>query len=283
MNKQFNLQGINGLYLSYKPQVSLTTINYKDYLMQDFDFFPESDGAAKLYNFKNSQYKDTGKILGSNSTRKANSSLKYSEISVKDALIANKIYYNSFKFYFRFAGSGIENYKLSGLTSVQTKKILDRLRLKLYVYLGVNLISMELTDLEKFDGSSWVAVDSSDVTGSGDIEGAGDYGIQLTTGNNGEDCIDMAFGDITMVKTLFDGYLTAPENYNFRVTASFPDFEQTPKNSKNYKIIVKYFNIGVAGTGGIYSVSEQVELMSDNYSYYEEGIIQAPEEFEILP
>jgi hypothetical protein len=266
MSKQFNIKGANGLYLTYKPLITLTTGNYESQLIRDTDFFPKSTKDANLFNFKNARYQETGTIIGSNSQQKSNSIFKYSEISTNTQIIANKIYYNKFKFYFRFYGSTLSGYRLPGLSAANTKKILDRLRVKLYVVIGSNEVPMELSNLEKYT-TSWTAVTTSDTTGSDDIAGAGNYGIQLATGLNSEDCIDMAYTGTTQMNTLFNGYLTAPDKYNFRVDASFPDFNQVATNNKNYKIIVKYFNIGVSGTG-TYATSENVELMSNNFTYY---------------
>ena len=59
--------------------------------------------------------------------------------------------------------------------------------------------------------------------------------------------------------------------YNFRVDVSLPDFDQTVLKTKDYKIIVKYYNIGVNLTDvpDLFKTSESVELMSNNYVYYE--------------
>ena len=130
---------------------------------------------------------------------------------------------------------------------------------------------MELDDLEKYDytTSTWVPVTTGDVTGAGNISN-GNYGIQLTTGLNSVDCIDMAYTGTTTVNELFNSYNQAPDSYNFRVKASFPDFDQIAKKTKNYKITIKYYNIGVSGAGSTYSNSESVELMSNSFVFYEQ-------------
>jgi hypothetical protein len=270
MSKQFNIKGINGLYLTYQPLITLTTSNYESQLIRDTDFFPKSTKDANLFNFKNARYQETGTIIGSNAVQKSNSVFKYSEISTSTEIIANKMYYNKFKFYFRFYGSTMSGYQLPGLSAANTKKILDRLRVKLYVVIGSNEIPMELSNLEKYT-TSWTPVTIYDTTGSGEIATYGNYGIQLATGLNSEDCIDMAYTGTTQMNTLFNGYLTAPDKYNFRVDVAFPDFDQIATNNKTYKIIVKYFNIGVSGTG-TYATSESVELMSNNFVYYQSAL-----------
>jgi len=288
MSKQFNIKGNNGLYLAYKPELPLDISNYNNLLIEDFNFFPSNTNQANLYDFKNAKYEDQSKLIGSNSTQKSNSIFKYSEITIKDELVANKKYYNTFKLYFRFFGSTMSKYTLSGvpgntLAAIQilTKKILDRLRVKIFVTIGSNEIPMELDDLEKYDytTSTWVPVTTGDVTGAGNISN-GNYGIQLTTGLNSVDCIDMAYTGITttiipldstpIVDELFNSYNQAPDNYNFRVKASFPDFDQIAKKTKNYKITIKYYNIGVSGAGSTYSNSESVELMSNSFVFYEQ-------------
>lgn len=268
MSKQFNIKGINGLYLTYKPQITLTTANYANQLLLDEDFFPATKAESNLFDFKNARYQEPSAFIGSNSVQKSNSLYKYSEISIKDGLIANKMYYNKFKFYFRFFGSSLSGYKLPGLNATNSKKILDRLRVKIYVMIGGNVVPMELSNLQKYSGGSWVNITStSDVTSAGSIS-AGNYGIHLASGLNSEDCIDMAYTGTTTVNTLFNGYLNAPDNYNFRVDAEFPDFNQFAVHGKGYKIIVRYFNVGVSGTG-TYATSEAVELMSNTFVYYE--------------
>jgi hypothetical protein len=275
MSKQFNIKGINGLYLSYKPQIDLTTLNYKNQLIEDYDFFPTNTSEANLFDFKNAKYQDSNKIIGSNATQKSNSVYKYSEMSSKEALVANKMYYNTFKFYFRFFGSTMSNYKLSGLTAAQTKRILDRLRVEVHVVIGSNTIPMELSNLEKYSGGSWTAVTTSDTAGAYSSIANGDYGIELSsdfvTGLGSVDAIHMAYTGTTQMNTLFNGYTSAPDGYNFRVDASFPDFAQIANNNKNYKIIVRYYNIGVTGTG-TYATTRAVELMANNYVYYEEAV-----------
>lgn len=270
MSKQFNIKGINGLYLTYKPEVALTTLNYENQLIEDYDFFPTGAAQANLYDFKNARYQESSKLIGSNSKQKSNSIFNYSEIVIKDELVANKMYYNTFKLYFRFYGSTIKKYRLPGLTDSITKQVLNRLRVKIYVTIGSNEIPMELSNLQKYTGSAWTAVTTGDTTGSGSISGD-NYGIQLATGLNSEDCIDMAYIETTTINTLFNGYLTAPDGYNFRVDASFPDFDQIAKNTKSYKIKIKYLNIGVTGAGTTYSVSESVELMSNTFVFYEQA------------
>jgi hypothetical protein len=280
MNKQFNIKGTEGLYLSHKPLIALNTNNYKNLLIEDYDFFPTNVTQTNLYDFKNARYEDPFKIIGSNSKQSANSVLNNSEITIKDELVANKMYYNTFKLYFRFFGSTISKYILPTVPGTNpstrratSKKVLDRLRVKIYVTVGSNEIPMELSNLQKYNGSNWVNVTTADTTGGNNIS-AGDYGIQIANGLNSEDCIDMAYTGTTIMDNLFNGYLVAPDRYNFRVDASFPDFDQIANSTKTYKIKIKYLNIGVSNGGSIYSVSESVELMSNTFTFYD--AVQTP-------
>jgi hypothetical protein len=280
MNKQFNIKGTEGLYLSHKPLIALNTNNYKNLLIEDYDFFPTNVTQTNLYDFKNARYEDPFKIIGSNSKQSANSVLNNSEITIKDELVANKMYYNTFKLYFRFFGSTISKYILPTVPGTNpstrraiSKKVLDRLRVKIYVTVGSNEIPMELSNLQKYNGSDWVNVTTADTTGGNNIS-AGDYGIQIANGLNSEDCIDMAYTGTTIMDNLFNGYLVAPDRYNFRVDASFPDFDQIANSTKTYKIKIKYLNIGVSNGGSIYSVSESVELMSNTFTFYD--AVQTP-------
>lgn len=290
MNRQFNIKGINGLYLSYKPNTELNINNYESLLLKDNDFFPNDNTEALEFNFTNSQYTPTS-FLGSNSIQKSNSSVRRSEINTQNKIISNRLYYNKFKFYFRFYGSTLENYSLPNLTTEITKKILNRLRVKLYVDLGGNLASLILDNLERlvlFNGNLiWRPVDNStDVwtigTGYGGVVNNGDYGVQLFHSNN-EDCIDLAYlgiDPVTLDDPLnIDEYQITPDGYNFRVDVSVPNFLQKSGRNKNYKIIVKYFNIGITDnevSGSTYSISESIELMSNSFILTEE--IESPTE-----
>ena len=68
--------------------------------------------------------------------------------------------------------------------------------------------------------------------------------------------------------TGFTNYLKSPNGYTFRVDAKFPNITKVPQN-KNYKIIIRYHNIGVSGATAPYNTSESVNLMANNYIYYE--------------
>ena len=69
---------------------------------------------------------------------------------------------------------------------------------------------------------------------------------------------------------LFEQY-SYLNNYNFRVDVKLPDFEQTAEKTKDYKIIVKYYNIAVTDAPSLglpYTASETIEHMSDVFIYY---------------
>ena len=55
MGKQFNLTGVNGLYLSTKPTEVLSLSNYGSQLLKDYDFFPDNITSANLFDLKNTK------------------------------------------------------------------------------------------------------------------------------------------------------------------------------------------------------------------------------------
>jgi hypothetical protein len=69
-------------------------------------------------------------------------------------------------------------------------------------------------------------------------------------------------------KQIFDTFKKSPNNYTFRVDVSFPDIIKITENNK-FNIVIRYFNIGVPGAPSPYNTSESVNLMSNNYTYYE--------------
>jgi hypothetical protein len=271
MNKKYNLKGNNGLYLSYKSPLEPTTSNYDEVLLRDYDFFPMDENMSNSFVFKNARYDNPNKIKGSNSLADASSIFAYSEILKKDDIIPGKLYYNKFKFYFNFDESDLGTFNLQNLTSTQTQQVLNGLRIKLYVEIG-NIstpLSLENLQIYRFNAAvstnTWTAQNNSiDLSPSGGTisTGATKTGIQLTKGLNNEDCIDMRYG------TIFNNYLKSPNGYTFRVDAKFPDVIKVPQN-KNYKIIIRYRNIGVSGVTAPYNTSESVNLMANNYIYYE--------------
>ena len=278
MSKQFNIKGQNGLYLSNEVNTTLTALNYKSLLIQDYDFFPQSSKDANLFDLKNVKYDQTlNQFYGSNSISKSNSALTYSYAFKTGDIIPNKKYYNTFKMYFKFTGSSLGGFTFPGFSGTSSvtlsAKVLNALRLKVYIQLGSNLIPATLSNLTKVTasgGSTFVAVTNSDISGgSGNISQADGTktGIQLTTGLNSESCIDMRY--TTGLSGLFTNI--GLNGYSFCMDVSLPDFDQIALKTKDYKIIVKYYNIGVTGTGvpTTFTTSESVELMSNNYIYYE--------------
>jgi hypothetical protein len=276
MSKQFNISGVNGLYLINKPNETLTSLNYKDQLIEDYDFYPKTKTESNNFTLKNVIFDDANlkdfnnrkfsAFAGSNAITKSNSTIKYSEIHKKNHLIPNQVYYNSFRFYFRFYGSDLGTFTRSGWTATQTKNFYNRLRVKLYAQLGSKIVPLSLENLEYYyyDSGAFNDVDSSfySITNKA--------GIRLTTGENSEDCIDMGYSGTTYTQ-LFEAYKTTPGGYNFRVDVKLPDFEQTAEKTKDYKIIVKYYNIAVADAPSLglpYTASETIEHMSDVFIYY---------------
>jgi len=269
MGKQFNIKGQDGLYLSNQPTITVTESNYQNLLIQDYDFFPKSKNDANLFDLKNVRYNPIGnQLYGSNSITKSNSGLFHSLIFKSGGLIPNKQYTNTFKMYFKFTGSDLGSYTFPGFsgTSAATlsSRVLNGLRIRVYIQLGANLIPATLSNLQKVaaNGSaSWVNVTSADRTGtismgSGEATGIDTYGSTA---------IEMRWNNTALFSNL------STNGYGFRMDVSLPNIQHPAVKTKDYKIIVKYFNIGVTTSGvpSPYDTSESVELMSNNYVYYE--------------
>lgn len=288
MGKQFNLKGKNGLYLSYVSTYELNNnLNfdysdlenyYKYHLIENYDFFPKNQKEANLFDLKNTKF-DTNNvgIVGSNAISKSNSNLTFSQISRAGQLILNKKYYNNFTFYFKFTGSDLGSYVYPNFTNTDiSTKVLNALRVKIYLQLGSYIQPLKLSGLQKFNGTTWVDVTDSDKSGVGNIADLGGtiIGIQKTTGNNSEECIDMRYGVLSspLDSGLFSRFST--EGYTFRVNVKSFDFRNSKAlNNQDYKIIIKYFNIGVTGAPAPFNESENVELMSNNFTYYQRIVI----------
>ena len=278
MSKQFNISGINGLYLTNKPNETITSLNYKDQLMEDYDFYPKTKTESNNFTLKNVIFDDVNlkdfnnnkfsAFAGSNAITKTNSTIKYSEIHKKNHLIPNQVYYNSFRFYFRFYGSDLGGFTRDGWSTTQTRNLYNRLRVKLYAQLGSKVVPLDLDTLEYYSAGSAPALGA--ITGNTYYSVTNKAGIRLTTGENGQDCIDMGYSGATYTQ-LFEAYKDAPGGYNFRVNVKLPDFEQTAEKTKDYKIIVKYYNIAVTDAPSLglpYTASETIEHMSNVFIYY---------------
>jgi hypothetical protein len=278
MEKQFNISGLNGYYLSFVPTGTVDSSNYLTELIKHTDFFPKTTDESSSFVFKNASYSDHGVILGSNKAS-GNSSLKYTEIIKPNVLILNKTYYNTFTFNFKFTGSSLSGYSpdYTVISGDNYGKHLNRLRVKLYVQLGANLIPLSLRDLSFWNStlSDWTYVG----TGTTRFSTGLTQGFKLNTGLNNEPCIDLCYGtgstggvDSGYVKysDYFDDEF-GPNGYNFKVTAAIPNFSSKTKNNKDYKLIVKYYNIAVTGTTYPYNTSESIELMSNTYLWYQKS------------
>jgi hypothetical protein len=295
MEKQFNISGLNGYYLTFVPTGTVDSSNYLTKLIEHTDFFPKKTADSLSFVFKNASYSDPGVIIGSNRAS-GNSSLNYSEITKPNDLILNKTYYNTFTFYFKFTGSSLFGYSpnYSIISGADFGKHLNRLRIKLYVDLGANTVPLALSDLEFFHNDYDTFRSAAGYYDSGFTEG-----FRITTGNNSEPCIDLgygtgatppvdSYGTYNKYSQIFDNNTPfAPNGYNFRVTASIPNFTSKTTNNKDYKLVVKYYNIGVTGTTFPYNTSESMELMSNTYVWYESSVPSAstPESLppEVLP
>jgi hypothetical protein len=272
MSKQFNIKGINGLYLSSKPELLLDDSNYKSLLIEDYDFFPETVAQSNLFNFKNSRYEDSGKILGSNSTQKGNTNLRYTEITFKNEIVSNSNYYNNFTLYFKFNGSTLDGYTLPGMSAFNTRKLLDRLQVEVYIKLGSKIIPLKINNPKKWGlGNSWVDITSYDKS---DVIEDGGYGVEVTTTTSSItsseiDCLHLAYtGNTTPFNgdpfynngdTLFnESSKRAPSGYNFKIDYTLPDFEQISGGGKDYSLIIRYTRVG----------DSKIEVMSKSHVYY---------------
>ena len=290
MEKQFNISGLNGYYMTYVPTGTVDSSNYLTKLIQHTDFFPKTKTDASTFIFKNATYLDPGVILGSNRAS-GNSSLKYTEIIKPNELTLNKIYYNTFTFYFKFTGSSLFGYtpNSSIISGANFSKHLNRLRIKLYAQLGANIIPLSLSDLEFFHNDYDTFISASGYYNSGATEG-----FIITTGNNSEPCIDLGYGTTATPPTdpyatyskysqIFDYNGYAPNGYNFRVKVSIPNFVSKATNNKDYKLIVKYYNIAVTGTTYPYNTSESMELMSNTYLWYQRSVPSSSDVADLPP
>jgi hypothetical protein len=276
MEKQFNISGLNGYYLSFAPTGTVDETNYLIKLIQHNDFFPKTTTDSLSFIFKNASYSDPGIILGSNRAS-GNSSLTYSEIIKPSELTLNKVYYNTFTFNFKFTGSSLFGYSpnYSIISGANYGNYLNRLRIKLYAQLGANLIPLSLNDLYFWNStlSDWTYVG----TGTTRFSTGLTQGFKLNTGLNDEACIDLCYGTgstggvdsgYTKYSDYFDDAF-GPNGYNFKVTAAIPNFTSKTTNNKDYKLIVKYYNIAVTGTTYPYNTSEVIEHMSNTYVWYQ--------------
>lgn len=278
MGKQFKLMGSDGLYLTYRPSVAVTSSNYMTQMLQDNDFFPKTANDAALYSFKNSKYVDPGTIIGSNALSSANSSLTHTEIKNPNQLILNEVYYNTFNFYFNFTGSQLFGYTPGGgISGADFSAYLNRLRIKIYAQLGNNLVSLNFSNLQfwHYGISAWHSAD-----GTTRYNPTTQQGFQLNTGLNGESCIDLGYGTGTVgvdapyylkYSDYFDN-TSAPGGYFFRVSVSMPNLTEIATGSKDYTLVVKYLNIGATGSTTLtapYNTTEAVELMSNVYPWFQ--------------
>jgi hypothetical protein len=278
MEKQFNIKGLNGYYLAYTPTGTVDNSNYLTELIQNNDFFPKTTADATSFVFKNASYLDPGVIIGSNKAS-GNSTLTHTEIIKPDELILNKMYYNTFTFYFKFTGSSLFGYTPDStvISGANYGKHLNRLRVKLYAQLGANLIPLTLSDLyfwsSFISAYNWMYVgDNTERFSTGLTQG-----FKLNTGLNNETCIDLCYGTgatdgVDFGYDYYSDYFNdagAPNGCNFKVTATIPDFISKSTKHKDYKLIIKYYNIAVTGTTSPYDTSESIELMSKSYVWYD--------------
>lgn len=291
MNKQYNLSGANGYYLTYIPSGTVDSTNYLTQLIQDNDFFPKTSLESTNLLFKNSQYSDPGVIMGSNKAS-GNSSLLYTQITKPNSLILNKVYYSTFVLYFNFIGSSLYGYtpNSSIISGSDYGKVLNRLRIKLYAQLGANVVPLSLSNLEFYHPITGVY--QPNLVGppfsiiSDTYNATYSEGFRLTTGLNSEPCVELGYGSGATISDphyrysnfaqIFDDSSNAPNGYNFRVTVSMPNFTTTSTNNKDFNLLVKYYNIAVTGTTYPYNTSETIQLMSSSYVWYNNITTEAP-------
>ena len=276
MGKQFKLTDTNGLYLTYRPSVTIDGTNYLTQMIRDADFFPRTNNDALLYSFKNSKYSDPSVIMGSNALSSANSSLTHTEIKYPNQLILNEIYYNTFTLYFSFNGSQLFGYTPGlGMSGTDFSGYLNRLRVKLYAQIGNNTVSLNLSNLQFWHSGTATWANASTTH----YNGTSLQGFKLNTGLNSESCIDLGYGTgaISVDAPYYNKYsdyfdeTTGPNGYNFRITAAMPNFSSKATGTKDYTLIIKYLNIGAPGSSLVapYSVTEGVELMANVYPWFQ--------------
>jgi len=104
--RQFNLNNINGLYLSYEPSTPIALSEYNNVLLENGDFFPKTLAESTQLILSNTNFDTTiNGVVGTNSAAKFNTPLKYSQITKPGSLVLFGEYFNKFTLYFRFYGS----------------------------------------------------------------------------------------------------------------------------------------------------------------------------------
>ncbi len=299
MSRQYNITGLNGLYLTVRPTVPVDSSNYLSEMIRNADFFPKANsnrsGGFLLskpnsnHLFKNSQFNaSAANVSGSNSLVTANSAITYSEITNQNQLILNETYYNKFIFHFNFNDAISNGYtpNSSVISANDFKQHLTKIRVKLYVLLGSNMVPLKLTNLEYYfnegPGVTW----NSAYSGVSPLfwEPNHKYGFRLNTGENNEDCIDVGLvvSDyfnpyISLISERMSGVDVEPGGYLYRCTAEIPDFSSICRGNKDYKLIVKYYNMKITDVTGVtvntntspYNTNEAIEMMAHNYVWYE--------------
>ncbi len=270
MSKQYNIKGDNGLYLVYKPSETINLSNYQTLLIEEYGFFPTTEVKSNSFNLINTKFSLPDKFIGSN--RLTDSTIINSQIKKSGVIIPGEVYYTKFKFYFRFYGGDFGTYIMPPLTTTgDTQSFLKRLRVKIYTEIGGTLTQLTLSNLEKYDRntSAWVATSAADY--SGEITSSAtdppysystsDFtGIRLADSN-----IDLGYQQVT---TLFEEWSYSHNGYNFRLDVNMPNFTTKASKTRDYKIIVKYYNIGIATIlSEPYRSGETIELASKEFIY----------------
>lgn len=104
--KQFNVKGVNGLYLSF-PFGNLAPANR----LYDIDAYPQS-GSDVDFSYVNAQYFGASNVkyyIGSNDTKKLNKSVAYSSIVRSQYLILNESYDVDFDVHFTYDSADTSN------------------------------------------------------------------------------------------------------------------------------------------------------------------------------
>lgn len=228
MAKRFNLKGVDGLYLS-NHQSNVTSVNYKELLIENYDFYPTDESPDKDFVLKNAGY-ELNALIGSNSSVKANSSLLYSEITKKRSMVINEIYHMKFEFYFRF---------YDGFVGSVTNVASNRLRFKIFAeFGGGNRVQLKLENLRGWQANTQTYTTTPLTALNG----------KAVLGNTGADYyVDLNYNQTspnsTNPTTFFQAFNSAPNRHNMVLTASLNQSSiiTKAKGNSDFKLIVKYY------------------------------------------
>jgi len=252
--RQFNLNGLNGLYLRTEYPLTITLND----LIRNFDLFPIDNLDLNKYQLINSKIQkktlttDLG-FVGSNAKTKSTNNVNYSKIIKKDELVLGENYHVSFEYYFRFVGGKNLDYNPTGTS--------ENLNFSIYVMLGSNKLKMTLSDLQQYRTTGATSQFTSDII----FRRLDDFGVfgssllpqaQLVYLTSGDTQVNINYSKkeytardggsryVFNIVDDFDSYNNSPNGYNFKVKASLDLSEFFTQNrclnNKDFTILVEY-------------------------------------------